>query len=409
MSLKRRPLDQVVTYGKLERKLGSQKSFGEIFPEIDRTRRYKGHQVTDSSGNRRDPKSGHYLSGGKFFTCRIEPDIPTRPVSILRRFPVSGDEYKYSGPITVPVSLSNYSGFTVPSRDNSSLDPYGATAIKIIDPTNPNAQAGVALGEILKDKRISLPGISGWKRRTEVAKAAGSEYLSAVFGWLPLVNDVKNTSQSIRDANTIIRHHRASSGTKVHREFAFDDITSKSSGITSPEYRAYYGPASVSALSDGPAVPLAWETTTTVSRWFSGSFTYAAPDASSIGRCLGVESEIDKLFGLTLTPDVLWELTPWSWAIDWFSNAGDVLSNFTSFKLAGLVMNYGYMMEETTIETTWSMPASGLYQCPAPGPLTVVSTTKRRQPANPFGFGVAWEGLSPTQLAITAALGITRL
>jgi len=33
---------------------------------------------------------------------------------------------------------------------------------------------------------------------------------------------------------------------------------------------------------------------------------------------------------------------------------------------------------------------------------------KSRFPANPFGFGVGWEGLSPTQLAITAALGITR-
>jgi hypothetical protein len=45
----------------------------------------------------------------------------------------------------------------------------------------------------------------------------------------------------------------------------------------------------------------------------------------------------------------------------------------------------------------------GTYEC---GYETV---TKVRIPAGPFGFSIGWEGLSPTQLAITAALGITRL
>jgi hypothetical protein len=35
--------------------------------------------------------------------------------------------------------------------------------------------------------------------------------------------------------------------------------------------------------------------------------------------------------------------------------------------------------------------------------------TKRRTEANPFGFGVSWKGLSPFQLSIAAALGISRL
>jgi len=72
-------------------------------------------------------------------------------------------------------------------------------------------------------------------------------------------------------------------------------------------------------------------------------------------------------------------------------------------------MKYGYIMEEKTITDTYSMPDTGLIVHGPPPPTTVVTTVKRRKEANPFGFGVSWDGLSPSQLAISAALGITRL
>jgi ABC-type polysaccharide/polyol phosphate export permease len=40
--------------------------------------------------------------------------------------------------------------------------------------------------------------------------------------------------------------------------------------------------------------------------------------------------------------------------------------------------------------------------------MVILSETKQRYRANPFGFGITWDGLSPLQLAIAAALGITR-
>jgi len=125
---------------------------------------------------------------------------------------------------------------------------------------------------------------------------------------------------------------------------------------------------------------------------------------------IGAGSEAEKLLGLPLTPDVVWELTPWSWAIDWFSNAGSVISNVSAFKLGGLVMRYGYIMEETTITDTYSMASAGFLDDTGPvPPSTITYTVKRRREANPFGFGLSWDGLSPSQMLITAALGITRL
>lgn len=417
MSTKSRDLDQVVAYPPVMYRESGKKPWRVANLASPSQDRFRGRQFTVSSGNRKNPRTGKYESGGPFFTTRVEPQISQRSANLYAEISSNGEAYKYNGPITIPAGLtsgSDYSGTSLPSPDDDThLDKYGAEAIAIVDPTNSNAATGVALGEILHDRRISLPGISAWKKRTEVAKAAGSEYLAAQFGWLPLVSDMKDTAQSIRDGNRIMENYNAAAGTYVHREFAFDDIVEESEFVGSQLRHASYsgaGGGSFGALHSGLNAVINTHVKKVTKRWFSGAFTYANADRSTIQKCLGIGAETDKLFGLTLTPDVVWELTPWSWAIDWFSNAGPVLSNVTSFGLAGLVMRYGYMMEETTIVTTYSMSRSGLNGDPGPPPSSsVISTTKRRRPANPFGFGVGWEGLSPTQLAITAALGITRL
>jgi hypothetical protein len=373
------------------------------------TREHKGRQFTASSGHKKT--HGVYLEGGPFFTYLTRPEINSRQVHLdgVR----VNDRIKYDGPVNIPVPTVSTVGSVMPDRDDSYLDQYGATAIRIVDPSNPNANLGESLGEIVADKRISLPGIQSWKRRTEIAKAAGSEYLSAVFGWLPLISEVKSTAQSVRDGNTIMRHYRDNAGTNVHREFEFDVIESQSESLlqNGALFRCTYsGISSISAFQTVPGVPIIVSRKSTTRRWFSGSFTYAATQASSLGYCLGLESEADKLYGLTLTPDVLWELVPWSWAIDWFSNTGDVIHNAVSLGASGLVMRYGYIMEETSIVDTYSMPATGLTGVDGPPPnCSITHVIKRRRPANPFGFGLSWEGLSSTQQAIIAALGITRL
>lgn len=373
---------------------------------------FEGRQTTASSGHRKNPKTGIYDSGGPFFTARAEASIPTSHVQLIGTD--SPNHWEYSGPIYCAGLPQPYSTASV-SRDSSYLDQAGAEAIAIVDPTNPNAQAGVALGEIIQDTRegrFSIPGVSAWKNRTEVLRAAGSEFLSAQFGWLPLISDIKNTHESIKIGNRIMENYSAGSGSLVHREFAFDDVITSSSSVIATT-RCSTGDTGITEFR-GTAVPVTRSRQTTTRRWFSGSFTYLGGGKDLIANCLGIESKFDRLFGLTLTPDVIWELTPWSWAIDWFSNAGNVISNMTSFGLAGLVMKYGYIMEETSIVDTYSMPNSGLSNLTLKSggkvpDATLTLVTKRRRPANPFGFGVSWDGLSPTQLAITAALGITRL
>jgi hypothetical protein len=401
-SIKSRNLDTFVHFGPVEVKIGNNPYF--IYGPGAVKYRFSGIQVTESVGNRRSP-DGKYRSGGPFFTYRIDSRIPTRKIS------ANWGPWRYSGPICMPGLPVNLNGHTPPEPDSSSLDPYGAKAISIVDPTNSNAQLGIDLGEFITERRLSFPVINAWKRRASIAKAAGSEYLAAQFGWLPLISDIRNGAQSVKDGNLILENYQNASGTDVHREFEFPIEHSVDTSIVAKGTSAVYNPN----VSIGPEAELNDQDVTriretTTRRWFSGSFTYTSGEDSSLQKCLGINSEADKLFGISVSPDILWELTPWTWALDWVSNAGSVIHNATSLGLAGLVMRYGFIMEETSIVDTYTMPGTGLKGVfGTVPPIVMTYNVKRRRPANPFGFGLSWEGLSPTQLAITAALGITRL
>lgn len=367
----------------------------------------KGRQLTCSFRHRKFP-DGDYHSGGPFYTARTAPRTPTRNVKIEKSFK------RINGPIVQPLNFGN--GYALPtlsdSEKDSHLDKYGSEAISIVDPLNPNANLGVTLGEFFLDRRISLPLVQSWKRRTELARAAGSEFLAAQFGWLPLVDEVKNTLQSVKDGHTIMESYHSLDGHEVHREFEFEPIETNAWEPLGNKRCVYSTNSNIPEFHASP-VPQTRKTTQKIRRWFSGTFVHYPNKAYDglLGKRIAQKGgEIDKLFGLTLTPDVMWELAPWSWAIDWFSNAGSVLSNVTSFELHGLIMKYGFIMEEISGSETLFMPSTGLYSVSGPPPNVWNDySKKRRKEANPFGFGIGWEGLSPTQLAITAALGITRL
>jgi hypothetical protein len=117
-----------------------------------------------------------------------------------------------------------------------------------------------------------------------------------------------------------------------------------------------------------------------------------------------------KLLGISLTPDVLWNLAPWSWATDWFGNTGDVISNWTAWAIDNQVLLYGYMMEHIVHTYTYTFVGkTGFYQSDArPVSVTLRSESKIRIQASPYGFGLSFDDLSLRQKAIVAALGLTR-
>lgn len=300
------------------------------------------------------------------------------------------------------------SGWPWPTATPSSffqLDALGTTAISRVLPTNPTANATTALGELLLD---GLPrfGIDTWKRRTEIAKDAGSDYLNYEFGWKPLVGDIRSFARAVKNREKILKRYEAESGKLLHRRYDYQPILTES-------VQEWTGALPVPRLIDALDLPncsearLVLRQTTSVKRWMEATFMYTLPPKGSVARDYRLA---DKLLGVQLTPEVVWELTPWSWAMDWVTNTGDIVRNFSAFLMDGLVMPWAYMMEH--VKCTNEYQLTGISYKTYPGShvfrQSLTSEVKTRRVATPFGFGLDSDEFTPRQWAILGALTANR-
>ncbi len=296
----------------------------------------------------------------------------------------------------------------------------GTTAIARTIPTNPVAGASVAIGELREGApRVITSGVL--KEIVKDYRKLGDNYLNVEFGWKPLMRDLFSFASASKQSNKIMRQLYRDSGANnsVRRRYTFPPETSKSVTLPRtwgwiPPFRCDGGQLDSWMMASGPN-PQGYEVTHVVETktWFSGAYSYVMPDPPSglMGNLQTWDAEANKLYGTRLTPDTVWNLAPWSWAADWFSNAGDFLSNVSAFSNDSLVLKYGYIMrsQETRDEGNWS----GYINTPT-GVQYVSATevhgcrTKVRLRATPFGFGIDLGSMSPKQIAITAALGISR-
>lgn len=296
--------------------------------------------------------------------------------------------------------LSWISGYCPGVVSGADLDSFGATAVARCEPTNPAADLSQAIGELLRDGLPSLPGGGNGN--------LGEEYLNIQFAWSPTISDGLDFLNALRRQDAIQSRYVKHSGRMLRRRFDFPIVRTSTTSVTS---NAPPGFLSGGGAPNGQQIELGTRTVTQeteVRMWFSGAFTYHLPDNAFLRRI----AILDKTYGIVPGPDTAWKLTPWSWLLDWFSNAGDVIHNMNAFALSGLVMPYGYMMCDQTTKTTSVLKTKLRDQNGAKQPFevtdVVIKRSRQRRRANPFGFGVSWDGLSPFQVSILAALGISR-
>jgi len=278
-------------------------------------------------------------------------------------------------------------------------------AIALSNPVHPEVDLATALGELYGDGLPSMAGHTLWKERTRIARGAGGEYLNAQFGWLPLVSDLKKFAKTVRDSNNIVEQFERGSGVRQKRAFHWPDVESSLQGksVTTSMFPADTQTWGTSTLS--------YSEVTTKSMWFSGAFKYYVPK-SGLARYTALAN---KLYGARLTPDVVWNLAPWSWALDWFGNTGDVLANISQLGPDASVMEWGYMMTgRSTVRDIWgaikgtSHPANPVRDQLIPVSTTVLSGSKVRVVGSPYTFSANLPVLTPRQIAILAALGLSR-
>jgi hypothetical protein len=314
-----------------------------------------------------------------------------------------GNNQTYSGRVS-PVQKEVIGLAPDPTSDNFLRD-LGAKQILYNLPDRPLVGISQTLAEL---KREGLPRTRALASfRSYSPRKAGEDYLTWQFGFRPVIQDIYALADSIDTADKQWRSYvnGANKLQRRHYEFPVEQSTKTEAVATGGSLY----PILPGSLASGQTAQVYRTRTTVTKRRFSAAYAYTLPPGSeSTILFVRKAQQYRKQYGLNVDPSLLWELTPWSWLIDWFLPIGDFIQSVSSLILGNTALPWAFISEHTVITDTYERPGCVLSNGQSPGSLQVVTDYKRRLAASPFGFGIAWKDLSSKQLAILAAIGITR-
>jgi hypothetical protein len=253
--------------------------------------------------------------------------------------------------------------------------------------------------------------VTGGLRNEAKVQDIGGEFLNYQFGIAPIISDVRKATQSLLNASALIRQFERDNGRYVRRRFRFPITVSTDERRMDQGFNgALLGYTKGIFDANQARQYLRRVNRTERELWFSGCYSYYFPTPKGLtGKLEEFERRANHLLGTRLNPEALWQLSPWSWLIDWYGTIGDTISNADRLSGDELVIRWGYLMVHTTSDTQWStyegLRASGV-DFPSVS-ATYRRETKRRYRASPFGFGLKTADLNPTQWAILGALGLS--
>jgi len=311
----------------------------------------------------------------------------------------------------VQVTPKNMQYGPVPDID---LDVFGTKAIAATIPTRPTVDFSLILGQAFGQQELPelrLPVIAD---KAAFFRELGPAYLNLQYGWIPFAGDLKKIMQAVlRIQKDIDQYARdGSDGRTVRRRFEFDpfdtDIISEdqtASPSVGPYFVGYFGSQVLSQYGNINHY------TRRVNRKisFSGEYQYYLPTSKDwLSRMARYAELAEHILGLRLTPEVVWELIPWSWLADWFVDLGPIIGNYSAFGRDGLLLKYGYITCRSTMYETYSCSDSKFFNWD-PGTISATLITKqtRRVRATPFGFGVDPSTWGVFEWSILGALGMT--
>jgi len=275
---------------------------------------------------------------------------------------------------------SLYAHLSIPDRPSNAF--LATDTVVKTNPSRPVVDLSVSIAELRE-----LPKLIQ-KEGDDLIRKWGKQTLSREFGWVPLVKDLRKLA-TIRDdvvkrmneikrlreekglRRTIDLWAGSSSGT-------FDVITQSGYKLIVHHYLDY--------------------TTQTKIR---GHIVWT-PDDLGITEGRYLLRTIDAVLGLKLDMSTLWNLMPWSWIIDWFSNLGDILEG--NRNIIGASHGQVQLMEHsiTTIQGKSNYPDGVI--TPFFGKLE----TKNRRRFSGSPIDVQLPFLTNRQITILGAIAVTR-
>lgn len=252
-------------------------------------------------------------------------------------------------------------------------------------------------------------------------KNVADNFLNHQFGWAPFVGDILKMVNTFLDLQGHIERLSRDNGTWMRRmrvleEGETDTLISRSYGsLTEPSDGIFpLDQICDSMVVDGINCKGLTDIRVRESSrvWAVGSFRFFLPEFDSSGdRFKNPMLDLQRIltiFGARITPTLIWKITPWTWLVDWFSNAGSFIRRLDDFVVDGITSRYLYCMKQSAhhvLKTCMMNMHSGSLTLNWARELQL----KQREVADsPYGFNSPWNSLSLRQWAILGALGITR-
>lgn len=330
-----------------------------------------------------------------------------------------GDRYEHWGAYPLITAGSLSSGFHVPS---SGLEAWAATQYGNIAPSVAEFSLSTFLGELREGLPRVLPSVL--KPSVKRVRDAGSDYLNVEFGWKPLINDLQGMAQALLGASVGLYqpygafHRSRKSQPIVNFERAEGGSSAVPIGysIGATGLPAKYHAMLENAGSTGQSQArgsVSVVRRSEIKRWMEGEFVYLPKADFDRKR---YQDRLETLMSVDITPSVLWELSPWSWLVDWFTDIGGSIASMEAAVSNRVVSTYCYAMEqtETSVSTNAVIFGTSSSSVIYDGPRTLNHvwkyTRKRRVRANPFGYSGSPDAtLNGSQMAILGSLGLTKL
>lgn len=343
---------------------------------------------------------GRWLRGGEFLTRKhVTTYTPSEPAAITWS---DTDKVMYRG------SLIGYAPSAPPFTVPIDLSGLGPEMLRIADPTQALYGGLNALYELRELPDLIEQDIL----RLDSLRALGNLDLAVSFGVLPFYNDVKNFFEAQGKMEKRLDQLFRDAGRPVRRKFEVKHLGVNEEDVLQSGTMDYPSvlPIFVAQAYAGPGT---WSLKRVAKEkvWFSGQARYDLPthvgmDTTHLRRQLRY-----ALYGLRLTPKVIWNAVPWSWMVDWVTNTGDIISNLLPGVAERLVWDYAFIMR--TIEHAYVMEQTfPMHTLEGVQTFTVstkvAAVRKERCFAYPFTWALKEPALDPYQLNILGALGLSR-
>jgi hypothetical protein len=338
-----------------------------------------------------------------------------------------------------PTTLSTYLGSGISPWNNSLLPAFqdlGPQAYALLRPTPERASVGQFLVELrefpqmisnlrksARDFHALWKGVGGDLTKPSMyPKRAAEEYLGYQFGWLPFLRDIESVWNLTRNLHEFMAEVTRLNNTWIRRRRTVsegEETTLVSRSVDwqvepiGSQYVAMTAPMSIASLGT-----CNWytelHTVVKHTAWAEGSFKFWRPEFdASLAEFNSVFMQVQRymtLYGARVTPTLLWKVTPWTWLVDWVTNAGKNVDNISSMLVDSVVSKYFYLMHHQTRQLRMTQVINFWDK----GAVTMswareYESKQRASQTTPFGFDLSRSSLSGSQWSILGALGLSKL